>query len=546
MRLFLIVLSGMLLGYTTAAQEDLRCGNGPARSWWDVQYYELRVNLCQTGYLEGKVRISSRVIAPPVDSMQIDLIAPLTIQQVWFRGKRLDFSRTGDHYFLHFPFSRLKINDTFSVAVTYSGPPKISKNPPWGSGMVYKKDTKGLRWEAVVSEGEGAAVWFPCKNSRTDEADSVSCHFTAPARYKVIGNGRLRGKTKSATGKSITWNWAVTNPINNYDITFYLGNYVHWHETFHGIKGPLDLDFYVLSEDLQKAKKQFREVPQMLDCFESKLGPYPFYKDGYKLVEAPYLGMEHQSAVAYGNKFKMGYLGKDRSGTGVGLQFDFIIIHESGHEWFGNSISADDVAYSWIQEGFTTYTETIFAECLLGKEKAFAYQRGKRVLIQNDKPVEGLPGRCDEGSGDQYDKAAFMIHMIRMIMDDDARFYGMLRAMNKRFFHQVVSGKMIESFIDHYSGISFDKVFEQYLRQKDLPLLSFRREMDGHLEYRWEHCVKGFNMPLKWEDRGREQWLRPTTQWQILQDDGLKNKKQFSSDFLIGIHWEGDDKDIRP
>jgi aminopeptidase N len=353
----------------------------------------------------------------------------------------------------------------------------------------------------------------------------------------AVGNGRLTGEKTVDNGNGKAFTWKVVAPINNYDITFYIGNYVHWSDTFDGLKGKLGLNYYVLPQHLEKAKKQFAEVKTMLRCFEDHFGPYPFYKDGYKLVEAPYLGMEHQSAVAYGNQFKMGYLGEDRSRSGVGLLFDFIIVHESGHEWFGNSITAYDKADEWIHEGFTSYAETIYAECIAGKEKAFDYQRGKRRTIRNDIPVEGKPGQCDEGSGDAYDKAGFMIHQIQMIMNNDSLFFAMLKAMNSTFFHQIVTGAQVEDFIGSYAHHNFSKVFDQYLRKSNLPVLVIKKVGADSVLCFWKDCVPGFDMPVQWSEGKHQFWLYPQTKVQNFWAKGLNQEGQISKDFLIKIEW---------
>ncbi|RYZ31912.1 MAG: hypothetical protein EOP49_38270 [Sphingobacteriales bacterium] len=360
----------------------------------------------------------------------------------------------------------------------------------------------------------GASVWFPCKDFQGDEADKgMQLTMTIPHGLTMVSNGRcLIENMKSEPGKAY-WTWNVSNPINNYDISFYIGDYVHWSDTMQGAEGRLSLDYYVLRQNLERSKMQFEVVKPMLHCFEEKIGPYPFYEDGYKLVDAPYLGMEHQSAVAYGNGYKMGYKGEDRSATGEGLLFDFIIIHESGHEWFGNSITAYDKADTWIHEGFTSYTETIFAECLLGKERAFKYQRGKKRTIQNDRPVQGNFGACDEGSGDHYDKAAFVIHMIRVIMDDDERFYAMLREMNRRFYHKIVTGNQVKAFINSYSGRDFSQVFLQYFHGKNIPKLEIDKSKSS-FRYRWTNCVPDFDMPVVVTADGQKIWLYPGTAWQ--------------------------------
>ncbi|MEO9257223.1 MAG: M1 family aminopeptidase, partial [Crocinitomicaceae bacterium] len=353
------------------------------------------------------------------------------------------------------------------------------------------------------------------------------------SKFTTIGNGRLIESIKKG-GKTIS-HWRVVNPINLYDVTFYIGDYVHWSDTLNGEKGVLNLDYYVLRENLDRAKLQFAMVKQMIHCFEFWLGPYPFYEDGYKLVESPYLGMEHQSAVAYGNDYKMGYYGMDRSHTGVGLLFDFIIVHESAHEWFGNSISANDVAYSWIQEGFTTYCESIFTECAFGKEQATKYQLGQWNIISNKSPIEGVVDMCDGGSVDQYEKASSIIHMIRQIINDDEQFRQLLRALNKTFYHKTVDGPTVEKFINDFTKHDFTQVFNQYLRTVQIPRLAFKM-VDSTLSYRWDNTIDEFDMPVLIQIDEVQQWLFPTNLWQdttLNTTLDLKTQVKIDPNFLV-------------
>jgi len=521
MRPFTFLLMAVLLSFGAAAQESsiVRCTNNPARAWWKAGHYQISLKVdTATGYLEGTVVIRARVTGAPIDSLQIDLQQPLKITLVQYSGplqEHQDFhpvnqiERYGDAYYVHDAFSRLKPGDVFELMITYEGHPVKAERAPWDGGLVMEKDGNGKPWIGMACQGQGASIWLPCKDFQGEEPDSMTLGLIVPRGLQAIGNGRLVQTTKQNGGLEEAWVWKVRNPINLYDITFYIGDYAHWSDTLQGAKGPLSLDYYVLRANLARAKKHFKVVKPMLHCFEDKLGPYPFYEDGYKLVDAPYLGMEHQSAVAYGNEYKMGYRGKDRSRTGVGLDFDFIIIHESGHEWFGNNITAYDKADTWIHEGFTTYTETLFEECLKGRDRAFLYQQGKRDLVRNDRPVQGHYDACDEGSGDHYDKAALMIHTIRLIMDDDKRFFDMLKAMNTRFYHQTVSGHEVETFMSSYSGKNLSRIFNQYLRQTNPPVLSLKWK-EGQLTYRWKDCAPGFDMPVRINLDGRLQWLHPT------------------------------------
>ncbi|WP_118974896.1 M1 family metallopeptidase [Taibaiella koreensis] len=541
----LLLLLTVLLCCRVPAQtsDDRRCSNNPARAWWKAGYYYISLGIdTSTGYLHGEVLIRGSVTGIPVDSLQIDLQEPLKITSVQYRGALQQsngyravsrMERYGDAYYIFDrDFQALKTGDSFTLVIGYEGYPVKATRAPWDGGLVMEKDNKGKAWIGMACQGQGASIWLPCKDFQGEEPDSIALKLIVPAGMQAIGNGRLTDIQKSEAADS--WLWKVRNPINLYDISFYLGDYVHWSDTLQGAKGPLSLDYYVLRPNLARAKAQFKVVKPMLRCFEEKLGPYPFYEDGYKLVESPYLGMEHQSAVAYGNGYQMGYKGKDRSRTGAGLDFDYIIVHESGHEWFGNNITAYDKADTWIQEGFTTYTETIFEECQKGRDRAFLYQRGKKYIVRNDRPVQGQYGACDEGSGDHYEKAALMIHMIRQIVADDARFFGMLKAMNQRFYHQTVNGSEVESFMSSYAGKDLSRIFNQYLRQTEPPVLALKWRK-GVLQYQWKDCVPGFDMPIRIQLDGQLVWLYPT---ETMMEMPLKKGKIVPDpDFLVNYEY---------
>jgi aminopeptidase N len=393
--------------------------------------------------------------------------------------------------------------------ISFSGKPREAINPPWDGGWIWKKDRRGNPWMTVACQILGASVWYPCKDHQSDEPDSASLSIIVPESLVGVGNGRLRSKVK--TQNKTTYTWAVVNPINNYNIIPSIGKYVNWNDTYEGEKGKLDLSYWVLQENEEKARKQFQQVRPMLKCFEHWFGSYPFYEDGYKLVESPHLGMEHQSGIAYGNKYQNGYLGKDLSGTGWGKKWDFIIIHESGHEWFANNITTQDVADMWVHEGFTNYSETLFTECEYGKEAGTEYCLGLRKNIQNDIPLIGYYGVNKEGSGDMYYKGANLVHTIRQIINDDDKFRNILRGLNKDFYHQTITSAQVEEYISQHSGTDLSKVFDQYLRTTQIPVFEFKYN-NNKLSYRWGNCVEGFNMPIK-IITDKDVWLHPTTDW---------------------------------
>jgi len=494
-------------------QDTLRGSIGPGRIGWDVLRYTISVK----PDFDSKTITGKNIITymdNGVKLMQIDLQQPMEIDSIIHHNKSLPFKRDGNAFFTFIRDSsamyKIKPGPD-SVTVYYHGKPREAKMPPWDGGWIWKKDRMGRPWMSVACQGLGASVWYPCKDHQSDEPDNGALlNITVADTLMAVGNGRLVHQTSAGHG-STTYSWQVVNPINNYNIVPYIGKYVHFGEIYNGLKGKLDMDYWVLDYDLDSAKKQFVQAPEMMKAFEYWFGPYPFYEDGYKLVQAPHLGMEHQSAVAYGNRFKNGYLGRDLSGTGWGLKWDFIIIHESGHEWFANNITTADIADMWVHEGFTNYSETLFTDYYYGKQAGNAYNIGSRKGIQNDIPVIGKYGVNSEGSGDMYPKASSMIHMIRQIMNNDKKFRALLKSLNKDFYHKIVTSAEIESYISHFAHRDFSKIFDQYLRTIQIPELEYQLK-NKVLSYRYKNCVPGFNMPVK--IKKSKTWLNPTEQWQ--------------------------------
>ncbi|MDP1763485.1 MAG: M1 family metallopeptidase [Sediminibacterium sp.] len=476
--------------------DTLRGTITPERAWWDVIHYAISVTPDFTEKaIKGKVVIRFKVLTPG-KRMQIDLQQPMQLTKASLDNKPLVFTREGNVYFIDIP-SKLKKGAIETLSLAYGGNPVVAKRPPWDGGWIFTTDKMGRPWMSVACQGLGASVWYPCKDHQSDEPDSgASLQITVPDTLVAVGNGRLLGTYSDLAGTK-TFLWDVKNPINNYTIIPYIGKYVTWHESFAGEKGELDCDYWVLDYELDKAKEQFKQVPEMLRCFEYWMGPYPFYEDSYKLVQAPHLGMEHQSAVAYGNRFQNGYLGRDMSGTGWGLKWDFIIVHESGHEWFANNITSKDLADMWIHEGFTNYAETLFTECQSGVQAGNEYNYGTRKGIRNDVPVIAPYGVNKQGSGDMYPKSGNMIHSIRHAMNDDEKFREMLRYLNKKFYHQTVTTKDIQKVVSNYFGRSVNKIFDQYLRTTEIPVLEYYTAADkARLYYRYTNCVDGFDLPL--------------------------------------------------
>jgi len=497
-------------------QDTLRGSITSERAWWDVQRYDVTVTPdYDSKSIKGSSKITFKMVKDEHSGyMQIDLQEPMEIDSVRWNGRSLLQNKTsmkkeGNAYFILVP--KTPKGSQHAIELFFHGTPRAAQRPPWDGGWIWSKDAQGRPWMSVAVQGLGASAWFPCKDHQSDEPDQgASLSVTVPANLVAVANGKL---TQKLPGDNFnTWVWEVKNPINNYNIIPYIGHYVNFTETFNGEKGALNCSYWVLDYNLEKAKQQFKQAPMTLKALEHWFGPFPWYEDDFKLVEAPHLGMEHQSAVAYGNKYQNGYLGTDLSGTGVGLKWDFIIVHEVGHEWYGNNITTKDIADMWIHEGFTNYSETLFTEYHFGKEDAMKYVQGLRKNIRNDIPIIGTYGVNQEGSGDMYHKGANLIHTIRQIINDDEKFRQILRGMNKDFWHQTVTSKQIEQYISNKAGKDLSKVFDQYLRATKIPVLNLETEKD-ELEYYWSNCIEGFDMPVKLTNG---EWLYPTTKKQTI------------------------------
>ena len=490
-------------------QDTLRGAITPERIWWDLTYYHLEITVDPDNkYISGKNTIKYTVLNV-YQTMQIDLQTPLNITKVMQDGKELEVIHEGNAHFIKLTKEQT-IGNTESIIVYYEGNPKEAIRAPWDGGFSWKKDKNGNHFVATSCQGLGASVWWPCKDHMYDEVESMRISVTVPSHLMDVSNGRL--ESIEDHGATKTYNWFVNNPINNYGVNVNIGDYAHFSEVFDGEKGALDMDYYVLKYNLEKAKKQFTDAPKMMKAFEHWFGPYPFYEDGYKLVEVPYLGMEHQSSVTYGNQFKQGYLGRDLSDTGWGLKFDFIIIHESGHEWFANNITDIDIADMWIHESFTNYSENLFLDYYYGKKAASEYVIGLRKTIGNKTPIIGKYNLNNEGSSDMYNKGGNMLHTLRQLIDNDKKWRSILRKMNKTFYHQTVTTAQIEDFLSSETGFNLGPFFQQYLRGFEIPTLEYKIE-ENALKYRWINVVSNFKMPLKTILNGEAKWIYPTENW---------------------------------
>ena len=491
--LIFVVLSCCAYGQPFTTQDTLRGSITPERAWWDLNHYDLQVTVDpENQSISGSNRISFTAIESDY-IVQVDLQEPLSIENITQDGKELLFFSEGPAHFVKLQ-DTLNMGESTSITVHYAGKPHVAVRPPWDGGITWQEDDNGLPLIASSCQGIGASIWWPNKDHMYDEVDSMDITLTVPDHLMGVANGKLINVSKNDGQAS--FHWKVRNPINNYGVNLSVGDYVHFGENYRGEGGDLDLDYYVIRDNEKKAREQFKQVPIMMDAFEHWFGPYPFYEDGFKLIEVPYLGMEHQSAVTYGNGYANGYRGMDLSGSGWGLLFDYIIIHEAGHEWFANNVTYRDRADMWVHEGFTAYSECLFVEYHHGKDAGAEYVRGTRRGLRNDKPIIAPYGVNAMGSGDMYFKGANMLHTLRQVVNNDDKWRKLLRAINSEFYHQTITSAQLESFMAEFLELDLNSFFDQYLRTSDRPILEYYTE-EGKLRFRWTHVVDGFAMPIK-------------------------------------------------
>jgi len=509
--------------------DTLRGSLRPERTAFDMLRYDLNLKIDpKTKYLSGYNAIEFEVLKPQ-KVMQLDLFENMQIDSIVFEGKQLNYTREFNAVFIDFETELYKGTEK-QLIFYYHGKPIVARNAPWDGGFVFTKDRNGNPWVAVAVQGTGASLWYPNKDHQSDEPDSAMVRLTVPEKLVAVSNGKLVQSHKE-NEEFTTYTWKVSYPINNYNITVNIGDYVNFTDQFQDLK----LDYWVLSYNIDKAKEQFKQVKPMMACFYEKLGEYPFKNDNFKLVETPYLGMEHQSAVAYGNGFRNGYLGSDMSGTGIGLKFDYIIIHESAHEWFGNNISAKDNADLWIHESFTTYAEAIFVECEYGKEAALDYIYGQRKSVRNDRPLIGPYGVNKEGSSDMYFKGSNIVNTLRTLVEDDKLWWNTLKAFNEDFKYKTTTTDEVVAYLSKAFDKDLTAFFSQYLKHAKIPTLVFKKTEKGY-KYKWQTEVKDFDMPIMAKINGEDQWLFPkSTTWKSIP---IKTKNDFKFDkrlFLINV-----------
>ncbi|WP_136481928.1 M1 family metallopeptidase [Cognatitamlana onchidii] len=524
-------LSAQLLQdkHTFTRQDTLRGSITPERSWWDLTYYDLDIKVDPDNrFISGKNTIQYKVLKENA-VMQIDLQAPLKLLKATQNGKELEIKQKGNAHFISLADPQY-VETVNNLTVYYEGHPKTAVNAPWDGGISWEKDKNGNHFVASSCQGLGASVWWPCKDHMYDEVDSMQISVNVPAKLTNVSNGRLRSVERIDDTK--TYTWIVKSPINNYGVNINIGDYSHFSEIYNGMAGDLSMDYYVLKYNLDRAQQHFKDAPKMMKAFEYWFGQYPFYRDGYKLVEVPYLGMEHQSSVTYGNQYKYGYLGTDWSGTGWGLKFDFIIVHESGHEWFANSITNKDIADMWIHESFTAYSESLFLDYYYGKKAASEYVIGTRKNIQNDRPIIGHYHVNSEGSSDMYFKGSNMLHTLRQLIENDEKWRQILRKMNLVFYHKTVTSSQIEDFLSQETGIDLTAFFNQYLRTTNIPKLELTRKK-RKLQYRWTNVVANFDMPVKVKIGDDAIWIYPNSEWKAIETPSSKTPVVVDKNFYI-------------
>jgi aminopeptidase N len=507
---------------TPTRAEMLRGAYGPYRANNDLLYYHLDIRVDpEKQFISGKNTIRFKMLTDGT-RIQLDLLETLKIDKILLGTTLLKYERDTGAVFVDFPRT-LRAGQIYSIDFYYSGHPEETGR---FGGMTFKKDPAGRVWINTACENTGASMWWPNKDQWRDEVENMDLSVAIPNGLVDVSNGKFVDKTDLGDGYT-RWDWRIHYPINNYDVSLNIGSYVHFADKV----GGLPLDFYVLPEDLEKAKVQFAQAKEMMEAYQHYFGPYPFVKDGYKLIEAPYTGMEHQSAVTYGNHFKNGYYERDWTGVGISPRFDFIIIHESGHEWFGNSITAADPADMWIHEGWTTYLESLYVEYRWGKDDAIKYLGGMKPKVHNQRPILAERGINAEPTEDQYFKGALMINTLRSVVNDDAKWWPLLHNFYQHFKYQNILTEDVVAYFNQHTGMNLTPIFNQYLRHAQIPRLELLfGEAPGTVMYKWRADEDNFAMPVRVGTPGHWQIIHPTTEWQSMRTPLAKDQFQVATD----------------
>ncbi len=506
-------------------KDSLRGTLSNIRNNYDVKFYNLDIKIdIEKKFISGFNEIAFLAV-DNISRLQIDLFDNMKINKIEYNNKSLNYTREFNAVFIDFNKTISK-GSVSKIKVFYEGNPIVAKRAPWDGGFVFKKDKNGNAHVAVACQGTGASLWWPNKDHQSDEPDSMAINITSSSLYEEVSNGRLRAKKDLGDGYT-RFEWFVSNPINNYNVSVNIADYYHWTDTYISkVDGEkLSLDYYVLKDDKEKALAQFEQVKPMMDAFEKRFGKYAFYTDGYKLVQTPYLGMEHQSCVAYGNAFKNGYLGFDLSGSGEGMKFDYIIIHETAHEWWGNNVTSYDIADMWIHEGFGQYSEVVYLEELYGRESATKYLNGIKKGIGNKEPVIGPYGVNKEGSGDMYPKGALFLNTLRSYINDDKIWWDIVKSIQTEYRHKNISTNDVLALMNKKSGKELKPVFDQYLKHANLPELILYTTSENNamlLTYQWKTDVSDFNMPIDVFIDGEKQRIFPSNTVQTKRYENLK------------------------
>jgi aminopeptidase N len=542
----LLILSSYLAN--TVSQQDqtsqaptranlLRGEYGRYRANNDLLYYHLDVRVDpEQKFLKGKTTVRIRMLQED-SRIQLDLHEALKVDGIFYNEwnpklatassnrvrEELRYNRDCGGLFIDFP-RPLRAGLVYDIDVNYSGHPLETGR---FGGIAFRKDPYGRHWINTACEGEGASIWWPNKDQWRDEVESMKISVSIPNDLVDVSNGRFLGKTDLGDGYT-RWDWQVNYPINNYNVSLNIGRYEHFSDRM----GDLTLDFYSLPENLEKAKKQFAQTKGMLQAFQHYFGEYPFKKDGYKLIEVPYSGMEHQSAVTYGNRFANGYLERDWTGVGISPRFDFIIIHESGHEWFGNSVSAADTSDMWIHEGWTTYLECLYVEYMYGKPDGLKYTNGYKVKVRNRLPIVGPRGVNADPPQDMYFKGALFLNTLRSIVNSDKRWFALIKDFYQTFKYKNIMTEDVVSFFNRRTGKNLTSVFDQYLRHTALPVLELKFT-NYSVSYRWKADEKGFAMPVQVGSKGTWQLIQPTTDWQTMKTALRKDDLEVATDLYF-------------